>query len=369
MKKVKIGIVGVGAISGIYLENITNVFKEIEIIGVCDLIRERAEKAVEKYQIPKLYEDMYELFWDPEVDIVLNLTRPYEHYNVTLEALKAGKHVYSEKPLAASLKEGKELLAFSKEKGLMLGGAPDTFLGAGIQTCRKLIEDGYIGTPIGAAGFMISHGPESWHPDPEFYYKYGGGPMFDMGPYYLTALVNLLGNVSEVFAMTKTNFPQRVITCKEHFNEIIDVDVPTHYVGTMQFENGVIGTLFATFDVYYETQARLEIYGTEGTLVVPDPNTFDGPVKLLRPEHGTMQEIPLTFDYKENSRALGLADMAKALCTGRVYRANADMTYHVLEIMEGFAKSGSEKKLIPIESRFAKTPQMQRAGIHGILDA
>lgn len=367
MKTVKIGIVGVGAISGIYLENITNVFKEIEIIGVCDLIRERAEKAVEKYQIPKLYEDMYELFRDPEVDIVLNLTRPYEHYNVTLEALKAGKHVYSEKPLAASLKQGKELLAFSKEKGLMLGGAPDTFLGAGIQTCRKLIEDGYIGTPIGAAGFMICHGHESWHPDPEFYYKYGGGPMFDMGPYYLTALVNLLGNVSEVFAMTKTNFPQRVITSKEHFNEIIDVDVPTHYVGTMQFESGVVGTLFTTFDVYYETQARLEIYGTEGTLIVPDPNTFDGPVKLLRPEHGTMQEIPLTFDYRKNSRALGLADMAKALCTGRVHRANADMTYHVLEIMEGFAESGREKKLIPIESRFAKTPQMQRVGIHGIM--
>lgn len=161
MKPIKIGIVGVGAISGIYLENITNTFKEIEILGVCDLIQERAEQAVERYHIPKLYKDMYELFQDPEVDIVLNLTRPYEHYNVTLEALNAGKHVYSEKPLAASVQEGKELLALSKEKGLLLGGAPDTFLGAGIQTCRKLIEDGYIGTPVGAAGFMICHGHES----------------------------------------------------------------------------------------------------------------------------------------------------------------------------------------------------------------
>lgn len=368
MKTVKIGIVGIGAISGIYLENITNTFKEIEIIGVCDLIRERAEKAVEKYQIPKLYEDMYELFGDPEVDIVLNLTRPYEHYKVTLEALKAGKHVYSEKPLAASLKEGKELMELSRGKGLMLGGAPDTFLGAGIQTCRKLIEDGYIGKPLGAAGFMICHGHESWHPDPEFYYKYGGGPMFDMGPYYLTALVNLLGNVSDVFAMTRTNFPQRVITSKEHFNEIIDVDVPTHYVGTMQFESGAIGTLFTTFDVHYNQQARLEVYGTEGTLFVPDPNGFGGPVCLLRPEHGSMQEIPLVFDYKENSRALGLADMAKALRTGRRARANADMTYHVLEIMEGFAESGREKKLIPIASRFEPTMPMQSAGIHGIIE-
>ena len=368
MDTVKIGIVGIGAISGIYLENITNTFKEIEIIGVCDLIRERAEKAVEKYQIPKLYEDMYELFNDPEVDIVLNLTRPYEHYKVTLEALKAGKHVYSEKPLAASLKEGKELMALSRARGLMLGGAPDTFLGAGIQTCRKLIEDGYIGKPLGAAGFMICHGHESWHPDPEFYYKYGGGPMFDMGPYYLTALVNLLGNVSDVFAMTGTNYPQRVITSKEHFNEIINVDVPTHYVGTMQFESGAIGTLFTTFDVHYDQQARLEIYGTEGTLFVPDPNGFGGPVRLFRPEHGSIQEIPLVFDYKENSRALGLADMAKAFRTGRKARANADMTYHVLEIMEGFAESGKEKKLISIESRFETTPAMQRAGICGIIE-
>ena len=367
MKTVKIGIVGVGAISGIYLENITNTFKEIEIIGVCDLIRERAETAVEKYNIPKLYEDMYELFRDPEVDIVLNLTRPYEHYKVTLEALKAGKHVYSEKPLGASLEEGKELLAFSKEKGLMLGGAPDTFMGAGIQTCRKLIEDGYIGDLIGAAGFMICHGHETWHPDPEFYYKYGGGPMFDMGPYYLTALVNLIGNVKEVFAMTKTSIPTRTITSQPHFKEQSQVDVPTHYVGTMEFENGVVGTLTTTFDVYYNGQSRLEIYGTEGTLFVPDPNTFGGPVKLLRPEHGEVLEVPLVFDYKANSRGLGLADMAKAIRVGRVPRANGDMTYHVLEVMEGFAASGREKKIVPIVSRFDKTDIMVRNNIRGIL--
>ncbi len=369
MKPIKIGIVGVGAISGIYLENITNTFKEIEILGVCDLIQERAEQAVERYHIPKLYKDMYELFQDPEVDIVLNLTRPYEHYNVTLEALNAGKHVYSEKPLAASVQEGKELLALSKEKGLLLGGAPDTFLGAGIQTCRKLIEDGYIGTPVGAAGFMICHGHESWHPDPEFYYKYGGGPMFDMGPYYLTALVNLLGCVSHVFAMTKKSFPKRVITSKEHFGEVIDVDVPTYIAGSMQFESGAIGTLFTTFDVHYHEQARLEIYGSEGTLFVPDPNGFVGPVKLFRPEQGCVQEIPLIFDYKENSRALGLADMAKALITGRKHRANADMTYHVLEIMEKFTKSGEEKQQIAIDSRFAKTSPMSRVGVHGVIDA
>ena len=367
MATVKIGFVGCGAISGIYLENITKRFKEIEIIGVCDLIPERAENAVKNYNIPKLYKDMYELFADPEVDIVLNITRPYEHYGVTMAALRAGKHVYSEKPLAASLEEGKEIMALAKEKGLMLGGAPDTFLGAGIQTCRKLIDDGVIGDLVGCAGFMICHGHETWHPDPEFYYKYGGGPMFDMGPYYLTALVNLVGNVEAVSAMTRTTFKERLITSQPHNGEIIKVDVPTLYAGNMRFVNGAIGTLYTTFDVYYPGQARLEVYGSEGTLFVPDPNGFGGPVKLFKPGEG-MKDIDLQFDYPDNSRALGLADMAKALQTGRPFRANCNQTFHVLEIMEGFAKSGREGHEIPIESRFERQPQMNPAMEHGILD-
>lgn len=367
MKKVKIGFVGCGAISGIYLENITNLFKEIEIAGVCDLIPERAKNAAEKYNIPKIYKDMHELFADPEVDIVLNITRPYEHFEVTKSALEAGKHVYSEKPLGACLEEGKKLVALAKEKGLMLGGAPDTFMGAGIQTCRKLIEDGYIGTPIGGAGFMMLHGHESWHPDPEFYYKYGGGPMFDMGPYYVTALVNLLGNVTDVHAMTKKSFEKRVITSDPHCGEIIDVEVDTHINGTMRFESGAIATLVTTFDTY-KSQTGIEIYGTEGTLYVPDPNTFGGPVKLYRPEHGEITEVPLTFSYKKNSRALGLADMAKALVTGRRFRANCDMTFHVLEIMEGFLTAGKERREVSIGSRFKKKELMAHPPVIGILE-
>ena len=218
-------------------------FKEIEVIGVCDLIRERAEKAVKQYNIPKLYNDMYELFADPEVDIVLNITRPDEHYAVTRAALEAGKHVYSEKPLAATLEDGKKLVALAKEKGLLLGGAPDTFLGAGIQTCRKLIDDGVIGDVIGGAGFMIRHGHETWHPDPEFYYKRGGGPMLDMGPYYVTALVNLICNVEAVSSMTRITFPERKITSQPKNGEVIHVDVPTLVAGAMRFTNGAIGPL------------------------------------------------------------------------------------------------------------------------------
>ena len=250
----------------------------------------------------------------------------------------------------------------------MVGGAPDTFLGAGIQTCRKLIEDGYIGTPIGAAGFMICHGHESWHPDPEFYYKYGGGPLFDMGPYYLTAIVNLLGCVSSVSAMTRVSYPQRIITSRERFGEVIDVEVPTYIAGAMQFESGAVGTLFTTFDVHYDGQARLEVYGSEGTLYVPYPNGFGGPVKLFRPEDGTVRELPLVFGYSENSRALGLADMAKALQTGRRIRANSDQTFHILEIMESFLRSGEEKRQVEILSRFEKTPPMAHMVIPGVLD-
>ena len=368
MATVKIGFVGCGAISGIYLENITKRFKEIEIIGVCDLIPERAENAVKKYNIPKLYKDMYELFADPEVDIVLNITRPYEHFDVTMAALKAGKHVYSEKPLAASLEEGKKIMALAKAKGLWVGGAPDTFLGAGIQTCRKLIDDGVIGDIVGCAGFMICHGHETWHPDPEFYYKYGGGPMFDMGPYYLTALLNLCGNVEAVSAMTRTTFPERLITSQPHNGEIIKVDVPTLYAGNMRFVNGAVGTLYTTFDVFYPGQARLEVYGSKGTLFVPDPNGFGGPVKLFTPGEG-MKDIDLMFDYPDNSRALGLADMAKALQTGRKFRANSGQTFHVLEIMEGFAESGRVGHEIPIESRYDLLPLMNPAMEHGVLDA
>lgn len=368
MNKVKIAIIGVGAISGIYLENITKVFAELELIGVCDLVRGRAEQAQEKYQIRKLYENMNEAFADPEVDIILNLTRPYEHFEVTKAALMAGKHVYTEKPLGASFEEGKKLIALAKEKDLMLGGAPDTFLGSGLQTCRKLIDDGYIGEPIGAAAFMICHGHETWHPDPEFYYKYGGGPMLDMGPYYITALVNLLGGVKGVTGVTKTSFPKRTITSQPKSDTIVDVDVPTYVTGTLSFDNGAVGTIFTTFDVYYHQQARFEVYGTKGTLIVPDPNTFGGQVQLLRPEDGEYKEMPLLFDYKENSRGLGLADMAKALQTGRDYRANNQLIYHVLEILTSFEKSSNEGRYLPLETHYERTLPMKNNKIHGILD-
>jgi len=368
MKKVKIGFVGVGCISGIYLKNITETFKEIEIAGVCDLIREKAERAAAAYHIPKIYNDMYELFADPEVDIVLNITRPVEHYGVTKAALLAGKNVYSEKPLAADITLGRELVELAKEKGLLLGGAPDTFLGAGLQTCRKLIDEGFIGRPTACAARMLGRGPESWHPDPEFFYKPGGGPLFDMGPYYITALVSMLGGVTSVCGMSNTASPERIFTCKEHFGEKTAVETATTLSGILQFESGVIGTITTSFDISHNSGIALEIYGTEGTLFCPDPNTFGGEVRLLRRGSPDVKVIPLCFNYSDNSRALGLADMAKALQTGRDFRASYQQTLHVLEIMSAIRSCGEHHGYVEMQSKYHRPEPMKWTELTGIIE-
>lgn len=368
MERVRIGILGLGAISGIYLKNLTSLFKETQVLGIYDLVPEKMQQAQKEYGIERTYSSMEEMLSDEDIEIILNLTRPFEHYDTTRAALLAGKHVYSEKPLAATFEEGKELARLARERGLMLGGAPDTFLGAAIQTCRKLIDDGFIGHPIGATAQMICRGHESWHPSPEFYYQHGGGPMMDMGPYYLTALVNLLGGVKGLTGLTSKGFEERVITSEPKCGTVIPVEVPTHVNGILQFENGAVGTITTTFDVYYDRQDKLEIYGSEGTLRVPDPNGFGGSVMLLRPENGQFREIPLLFDYAENSRGLGLADMAKALRTDRDARADVQQTLHVLEIMTAIEKSSQEGRYVSLSTSYERRPAMTRQPVKGILD-
>ena len=363
----KVGMVGVGCISGIYLENLTTRFRNVNVYCVCDLAEDKAKAQAEKYGIERIM-TFDEILADPAIEIVLNITTPQTHYSLSKKALEAGKHVYMEKPLSLNYEQGKELVALAAEKGLLVGCAPDTFLGAGIQTCRRIIDEGVIGDIIGATAFMMCHGHESWHPDPEFYYKRGGGPMFDMGPYYLTALVNLLGPVEYVAGMTSMATPTRTITSQPKNGTVIDVEVPTHVNGMLRFDSGAIGTITTTFDVHYDKQASLEIYGTQGTLRVPDPNGFGGPIQLLRPEDGSFKEIPLAFDYKENSRGLGLADMAKAIQTGRRPRADYSQTLHVLEIMTAIEKSSQEKKVIELETSYERAAAMRNDMVRGILD-
>jgi len=386
LQKTGIGIVGAGAISGIYLTNLTKVFKEVEIIGICDLIPERAQQAADEYGV-KIYKDMHELFAEPKVTVVLNITRPYEHFDVTTAALNAGKHVYTEKPIAVDMDEATKLVALAKEKGLLLGGAPDTFMGAGIQTARKIIDAGLIGDIVGADCAMVCHGHETWHPDPEFYYKRGGGPMMDMGPYYVTALCNLLGEAKATVGMTRRTFENRTITSEPHFGTVVPVDIETHYAGCIEFSSGAIAQIVTTFDVHYSAQARFEVYGTEGTIVVPDPNTFGGNVLLFRPEdfekvkvdpgmlkpeevtlYRGYKHIPLMFDYKENSRALGLVDMCKAIATNREIRANSDLQMHVLEILTSFVTSCKERKYIDLTTKYKRSIPMKNLAMPGVLD-
>jgi predicted dehydrogenase len=361
MRRVKIAFIGVGAISDIYLDNITQRFTNLEIVGLCDQMPGVAETAAKKYGLAKVYKDIYEICADEQVEIILNLTRPYEHYHTTKTALLAGKHVYSEKPLGATLAEGRELAALAAEKGLLLGGAPDTFLGAGLQTCRRIIDAGLIGDPVGFTAFMTCHGHESWHPNPAFYYQFGGGPMLDMGPYYLTAIVTLLGGVSSVSGMTKISFPQRMITSQPHYGERIDVEVPTWVMGMLRLENGAVGSIFTTFDVY-ETQKLpfIEIYGSEGTLSLPDPNTFGGSVWLRRREEKELAKMPLMADNAENSRGLGLQDMARALVAQTNARASVQLTLHVLEVMCAFQTSSDTRAEVVIQSKPGKPAPMEK---------
>ena len=394
----KIAIIGVGDISGIYIKNLTELFRDVEITGLCDLIPERAQKGLafikEQQQkgipcpTPKVHKDMFEAFRDPEVSVVLNLTRPDEHFEVTKAALEHGKHVYSEKPLAVDMDEAAALIDLAKAKNLFIGGAPDTFMGAGIQTARKLIDSGIIVEIVGADCAMICRGHETWHPDPGFYYKRGGGPMLDMGPYYITALCNLLGEAKTVMGMTKKSFATRTITSMRKFGEVIDVDVDTHLTGSIGFSSGAIATVVTTFDAHYTTQARFEVYGTDGTLIVPDPNTFGGPVLLYRREDAVIgpavdpalikpeeisayrgyRQIPLMFGYRENSRGLGLADMCKAIETGRDYRASSALQLHVLEILTSFSKSCAQGRRIDLTTQFKRGEAMINSGMQGVLE-
>ena len=346
----RIGIVGCGNISGIYLTNFTNMFgKRVKVTALTDIIPERAEKAASEYNIPYI-KKTEDLINSPDVDIVLNITEPYNHHNVALQAVKAGKHVYGEKPLCEKREEAQEVLKIAGEKKLLVGNAPDTFMGAGIQTCRKLIDDGWIGKPVAATAFMVNHGHEHWHPGPAFYYKKGGGPMFDMGPYYLTALVNLLGPITRVSGSAKKSFDTRLITSEPLNGTIINVDVPTHIAGIMDFANGAVGTIITSFDVYSHTLPCIEIYGSEGTLLVPDPNTFGGPVCVKRYREDDWSEIPLLGDYPENSRGLGLVDMAEAIAQSRPHRASGELAYHVLDIMHGFHDASDSGNYYQVKS-------------------
>lgn len=366
--KVKIGIIGCGSISGAYFSQAPK-FDILEVAACADMFPERAEAQAAAFNVAKAC-SVEELLADPEIEIVVNLTIPKAHHAIAMQAIAAGKSVWNEKPLTITRAEGQEILQAAKAKGVIVGCAPDTFLGGGHQTCRKLIDDGWIGEPIAATAFMACHGHESWHPDPEFYYKVGGGPMFDMGPYYLTALVNMLGPVRRVTGSAGITFPERLITSQPKAGTVVTVDVPTHVAGILDFASGAIGTIITSFDVWAHNLPNIEIYGTKGTLRVPDPNCPGGVVRICRPsDGGQWRDMPLSHTYAETSRSMGVAEMAYALRSGRPHRASGDLAYHILDIMHAFHDASREDKHILLKSTTERPASLPMDLREGILDA
>lgn len=343
-----IGIIGCGVISGAYLAAARN-FPVLDIRGLADIDQQAAEKRAAEFGLRAV--PVGALLADPEIDIVVNLTIPAAHLEVGKKALAAGKHVYAEKPLGVTFAEGRELIAFARDRGLRVGSAPDTFLGGAHQQARRMIDDGAVGTPVGGTAFFMCPGHERWHPAPGFYYRHGAGPMFDMGPYYITDLVNLLGPVAEIAGFSGRPRRSREIFSAPLKGEMMPVEVDTHVAGLLAFECGALVQIGMSFDVEAHRHLPLEIYGTGGTLIVPDPNHFGGTVEH-RPAHGEWQESEAALPFADgNYRSLGVADMAGALQEGRPHRASGELALHVLEVMEAVQRASDTRSVIAVETR------------------
>lgn len=358
----QIGLIGCGKISGAYFKG-CKAYPGLQIAGCADLNVDLARRVAAEEGVP-FAGTVEELLARPEIELVINLTIPAAHAAINRQALAAGKHVYCEKPFALTAADTLAVVDEAAAAGLRVGSAPDTFLGAGIQTARHLIDAGEIGRPIAALGFMMGSGHESWHPNPAFYYQAGGGPMLDMGPYYVTALVNLLGPVTRVSGMTQTSFPTRTITSEPRRGEVINVEVPTHYSTSLEFAAGATGTLVMSFDTVPFQLPNLVVYGTTGTLRVPDPNVFDGEVQIRRRGDPDFTPVPWTHALGRE-RGSGVADLAAALRSGRPHRANGDLAKHVVEVLEAAARSHSEARHITLSStceRPAAVPPTLPAG-------
>ena len=344
-----IGIVGCGNISSIYFENLCSRFSNVSVYACADLDESKAKNAAEKYGIPHSM-TLEEMLKCEAIDTILNITTPAGHYPICKQALLAGKNIYVEKPFSLTYAQGKELMEIARAKHLRVGCAPDTFMGAGIQTCIELIKDGKIGTPVAGSAFMMCHGHESWHPAPAFYYDIGGGPLFDMGPYYITALVRMLGGAESVFAYGSKAYEERTITSQPKYGQVIPVKVNTHNAGLIKFKNGAIITLVTSFDVWKHSMPNIEIYGTHGSIKVPDPNGFSGPVQMWTVETQEYRDIPVITPFDMNARGIGLSEMALAEEEGRPNCASGELGLHVLEIMEALEKSAKSGKMAMLES-------------------
>jgi predicted dehydrogenase len=348
MPPTNIGLIGCGNISTAYLEGCRNYADIIQITACADINVPHAQATAAKHELA-FGGSVEDLLARDDLDIVVNLTIPGAHADINRQALAAGKHVYCEKPFTLTAADAASAVADAANASLRIGSAPDTFLGSGLQTARRAIDDGLIGTPVAAFGFMLCPGHESWHPNPQFYYQVGGGPMFDMGPYYLTALVNLLGPIARVSGAARTTFDERTITSEPRCGEKIPVEIPTHFSTTLEFAAGPVGTLVMSFDTPRSELPNIIIYGTKGTLKVCDPNRFDDPCFFQATGSETFEPVP-SQHATGRGRGTGVADLAQALHRGRPHRASGDLAHHVIEAMEAAVRSPAEGRHVDMMS-------------------
>jgi predicted dehydrogenase len=352
---VGVAVVGCGTISDQYLEHLTS-FPDVRVLFCADLDIERAKAQAAKYGVPEAGTTAQALA-APDVEIVVNLTIPAAHVEVASAAIAAGKHVWAEKPLALETAAGRELLAAATAAGRQVGCAPDTLLGAGQQTARRLIAAGAIGTPLSAVAQLQGPGPESWHPDPAFLYARGAGPLFDMGPYYLSALASVLGPASGVAALGRRSRDQRVIGSGPLEGTSFEVEVPTYVAALISYADGAAATLVLSFDAPVRRYGLIEITGTEGIISLPDPNRFDGTTGLRTPAPDAATELesdwlPTPAEGVVAGRGLGVLDLARAIRSGGAPRASGELGLHALDIMESIARSAESGAFEPVTTTF-----------------
>ncbi|MBC2808854.1 Gfo/Idh/MocA family protein [Rhizobium ruizarguesonis] len=347
--KLRIGVVGCGNISLAYMRN-APLFRGVEIIACADLNADAAKRRAAEFNLRAA--DVDSLIDDKNIDLILNLTIPAAHFDVSMRALSAGKHVFTEKPLGVTAAEGRRLVDAAAVKGLMLGSAPDTFLGAAGRHARRQMEAGAIGKPVTGTAFMMGRGMEHWHPDPSFYYQAGAGPVMDMGPYYLTMMVNLMGPIRRVQAVATSGQEERLITAEgPKQGTTFKVGTPTSVLSLLEFDCGATVTFGTSWDVFRHSNHPIELHGTEGSLRLPDPDNFGGSVALSSrgapwQETDTSGELfgavnwPIAAPDRANYRMLGLGDLARAIIEGRAPRASGDLALHVLEVMEAILRAG-----------------------------
>ncbi|MFI5410542.1 Gfo/Idh/MocA family protein [Kaistia sp. UC242_56] len=357
MKRLGIGVIGCGNIASTYLRNAT-LFPGVELRACADMQPEAAQRRAGEYGLRALTVDA--LLASEDVDLVLNLTVPNAHFEISMAALSAGKHVFTEKPLAATAAEGRTLVAEAKRRNLAIGSAPDTFLGAAGRLARRLMDEGAIGRVVAGTAFMMGRGMEHWHPAPQFYYQPGGGPVLDMGPYYVTMLVNLLGPAKRVMALSTIGEVERRITAPgPNHGTTFPVGTPTTIMALIEFVSGASVTLGMSWDVFRHSNHPIELHGTEGSMRLPDPDTFGGTVGLsARGEpwqelstadtlHGRIN-WPYDAPDRANYRMLGVADLARSLSDGSPPRASGELALHVLEILEGILQAGASGSAVTL---------------------